>query len=219
MGMYNVRVEDITGTSAVIRWETTVTATTEIGLGAYAGEVCTLIDQPKINQPDSTSHSYPISGLLPNQQYCFLAKSFENNNIFDYLPCDDPSCGGSFTTAIPIPPITDLTTGTKRIKEFFYRDGADKDLVNKINEMIINVDSRDLGDVIGVLENDERAREFYYSSGTNKDFVVKLNAISALVAPGLTPLSTRTSEFLYKSGAFSDIVDRVNVLIVIINSL
>ncbi len=110
MGIFNVRVEGINQNSATVRWQSTVVATTELAFGQAATDgTCNLTELPKQAGNDSLDHSYPLNGLTPGQTYCIQAKSFDNNNLFDYLPCDDGTDMQHFDTTQDVGDVTSLT--------------------------------------------------------------------------------------------------------------
>lgn len=110
MGIFNVRVEDITQSSANVKWSTTVDATTELAFGEVANDgSLRLVDLPKQQGADSSEHVYPLAGLTAGKTYGVQAKSFDNNNLFDYLPCDDGTDLQRFETTQNSGDVTTLT--------------------------------------------------------------------------------------------------------------
>jgi hypothetical protein len=93
-GIYNVHVTNITKDSAVIQWQTTVDATTELALGKAGGP---LTDLPKLLVPPSQNHSYPVSGLMPDTEYEAIPRSIDETSG-EQLLCDDGSSPVYFTT-------------------------------------------------------------------------------------------------------------------------
>jgi len=98
MGIRNFRVEEIQATSAVARWETDTPATTELAIGRLEEDgSCELNELPPIGDI-GLFHEYPIYDLEPSTTYRVFAKSFDEN-IQDYMACDDGSSPAEFETA------------------------------------------------------------------------------------------------------------------------
>lgn len=150
------------------------------------------------------------AGVTAGQTVYFTAGVQLNNASYDRI--DDNAL------VPPLAPPIDHLLGASLIQEFLYKTGTDKELIDKINDIVININLRNLGPDIALLVNDEIAREFYYKSGSNSDFVNKLNEIIALLPP-LTPMGTSRQEFGYKSGADQEIVEKINEIITKVNSL
>ena len=110
MGIYNVRVEeqDLGADSAVIRWDTTQIGTTEIQFGQVVDGVWNNCMLTKLAQPDSMEHAYVVNGLEAGKQYRAKAWSFDNNNTFDWMPCDDGDGCVDFQPDDPAPGVVEL---------------------------------------------------------------------------------------------------------------
>jgi len=100
-GIVGVQALQITDASAVIEWQTTVSATTELSIGVVGQGG--MEDLPMLPGPPSQIHSYPVSGLQPDTDYVVMAKSFDPE-MGEYLTCDDGTSPAYFSTlgAVPV---------------------------------------------------------------------------------------------------------------------
>ncbi|MCK4834666.1 MAG: hypothetical protein KAT12_07800 [Gammaproteobacteria bacterium] len=94
-GIFNTAVQNVTSTTAEITWETTTPATTELGLAL--GGCSGFSDLPALPIPVSTTHNYPLSGLMPETTYCVDSRSVDPYTG-EYMFSDDASSPRFFTT-------------------------------------------------------------------------------------------------------------------------
>ncbi len=207
VGVTNVRVEQVAATSALLLWSTTVTGTTEAALGPNPGA---LVDLPRKQVPDSTDHSYLLTGLTPEAHYAAKARSFDNNNLFDYLPYEVGDGVVEFDTLPDIPDISEIDLpGYNAKAEFGYHSGRLNDLVDKVNELISRANTKGVGGGgIVSLEFETVKQEFYYKTGNGNGLATKIDELAGYL--GVSLLIRSKLEFGYDDGGDKYLVLKIN---------
>ena len=97
-GIFNARVTTVSQDGAIVEWETSSEASTEIRLGQVLSDgSCPKQDLPALSIPDSEVHVYPLDNLTPDTTYCVEVRSFDSE-VGEYMACDDGSSPFRFTT-------------------------------------------------------------------------------------------------------------------------
>ena len=99
MGISKLNITNLGPNGATVAWTTDVPSSTELDFGPVdASGNWTPSRLPAVGS-DATDHQYPLAGLDPATAYRAQAQSYDDNNTFSYLPCDDASSPANFTTA------------------------------------------------------------------------------------------------------------------------
>ena len=98
MGISKFPITGLGPNGATVAWTTDVPSSTELDFGPVdASGNWTPSRLPALGS-DTTDHQYPLTGLDPATAYRAQAQSYDDNNSFSYLPCDDASSPADFST-------------------------------------------------------------------------------------------------------------------------
>jgi hypothetical protein len=98
MGISKFAITGLGPNGATATWTTDVPSSTELDFGTVDASGNWMSSRLPALGSDTTDHQYPLTGLDPATAYRAQAQSYDDNNSFSYLPCDDGSSPADFST-------------------------------------------------------------------------------------------------------------------------